>query len=109
MKYNNQFYIQLSREIFTPEYANLSQNAKWLFVVLNELEHRFTGKNEDFFIRSNEQLAKDTGMSLSTLKIAKKELKENGTELVQMWQAHYRNVKTNKLSTERYTAYRILK
>ena len=109
MKYNNTFYIQLGREIFTPQYSKLSVNAKWLYTVLNELEHKFTGKNEDFFVRSNKQLAKDTGMSESTLKKAKKELKESAPELVKMWQCHYINNKTGKMSTERYSAYRILK
>lgn len=52
-KYNNEFFLQLSREIFTPKYKNLSNGAKWLFVVLNELEQRYTtGKpgGEDFFL-----------------------------------------------------------
>jgi AraC-like DNA-binding protein len=107
MKYNNNFYIQLSRNIFTQEYSSLSTNAKWLFVVLNELEHKLTGEKEDFFTRSDEQLAKDAGMSLSTLKRAKKELK--GTNLIQSWKCHFQNKETKKLSKVYYTAYRILK
>ena len=106
MKYNNTFYLQLTRKIFTDEYKNLSIRAKWLFVVLNELEQRYTGKKEDFFTRSNEQLCGDTGFSLSTLKRAKAELKQ--TDLVQMWPCHF-IYSNGKKSTMAYTAYRILK
>ena len=38
MKHGNSNYLQLSRSIFTEKYKTLSNNAKWLFVVLNELE-----------------------------------------------------------------------
>ena len=44
MKHGNKFYLELTREIFTDEYKDLSVGAKWLFVVLNELEQRYTGK-----------------------------------------------------------------
>ena len=106
MKYGNQFYIQLSREIFTEKYAGLSVNAKWLYVVLNELEHRYTGENRDFFTRSNAQLSKDSGLSLSTLKRAKSELIK--TNLIQTWKSHFIDPDTNKMSTLYYSAYRIL-
>ncbi len=43
MKHGNKYYLQLSRKIFTEEYSHLSNNAKWLFVVLNELEQEFCG------------------------------------------------------------------
>ena len=106
MKHGNSFYMELSRELFREPYSRLSINAKWLFVVLNELEQRFTGENEDFFYRSNKELAKDTGMSLSTLKRAKAELLS--TDLVQSWQAHFID-KNKKKSEKHFTAYRILK
>lgn len=107
MKYGNTFYIQLSREIFTDNYKSLSINAKWLYVVLNELEHRFTGKNADFFTRSNNQLCEDAGMSLSTLKRAKAELVK--TDLIETWKCHFVYKDTKKKSTMSYTAYRIKK
>lgn len=105
MKFHNKHFIQLSRDIFADEYKTLSINAKWLFVVLNELEHRFTGEKQDFFIRSNEQLSKDTGMSLSTLKRAKSELLKTG--LVKTWKCHYVSNDTGKKSEVHYTAYKI--
>lgn len=107
MKHGNTFYLELSRHLFAEEYSNLSQNAKWLFVVLNELEQRFTGKEEDFFTRSDFQLAEDSGMSLRTLKRAKTELKS--TDLIQIWKCHFVYKDTGKKSEQYYTAYRILK
>ena len=106
MKYNNNNFLQLTRKLFNPEYSNLSINAKWLFVVLNELEHKYTGKKEDFFTRSDTQLSEDTGLSLSTLKRAKAELKQ--TDLIQTWKCHFVNT-NGKKSKLYYTAYRILK
>lgn len=107
MKYGNKFYLELTREIFTEKYKDLSINAKWLFVVLNELEHRFTKENRDFFIRSNSSLCKDTGMSMATLKRAKAELQN--TDLIETWFSHYVDKNTNKKSIRHFTAYRILK
>lgn len=57
MKHGNSNYLQLSRSIFTEKYKTLSINAKWLFVVLNELEQRYTGDEKDYFFRTNEELA----------------------------------------------------
>lgn len=105
MKHGNKYYLQLSRKIFTEEYSNLSNNAKWLFVVLNELEQEFCGdKTEDYFYRSNEELAKDCNFGLSTLKKAKAELLK--TDLVQSWQGHFVD-DGGKKSEKHFTYYRI--
>jgi hypothetical protein len=106
MKHNNKFFLELTRHLFTDQYKHLSQNAKWLFVVLNELEQRYTGEKEDFFTRSDMQLAEDSGMSLSTLKRAKAELVK--TDLVQTWKCHFVYKDSGKKSEQYYTAYRIL-
>lgn len=108
MKHGNGHFLQLTRDLFREPYCWMSNNARWLFVVLNELEQRFTGPNTDFFFRADEDLAKDAGFSIATLKRAKKELLQY-TDLVQSWQAHYENPATGKLSTKHVTAYRILK
>ena len=106
MKTGNTFFVQLSRNLFTDEHKRLSINAKWLYVVLVELEHRFTGKDRDHFVRSNDGLASDAGMSLPTLKKAKAELL--GVDLVESWQTHYiLDKKTGRLSEKHITAYRI--
>lgn len=107
MKNGNSFFLQLTRKLFTDEYKGLSIRAKWLFVVLNELEQRYTGEREDFFFRSNEDLATDADMSLPTLKRAKKELID--TNLVKSWQIHFVNKETGKRSEKKVSAYRILR
>jgi len=107
MKRKQGNYIQLSRKLFNdPAWQKLSRTAKWLYVVLNELEHRFTGAKVDFFYRSNEELAKDAGMSLPTLKRAKKELIKAG--LIETWNMHWEDPETGKLSEQHVTAFRIL-
>lgn len=107
MKHGNSYYLQLTRELFSDKYSGLSVNAKWLFVVLNELEQKYTGQNEDFFFRTNEDLAVDCGMSLATLKRAKKELL--ATDLVQSWKGHCVDSATGKRTEKQFTFYRILK
>lgn len=107
MKHGNSFYLELTRELFTEEYKTLSNGAKWLFVVLNELEQRYTGKGCDYFFRTDEELAKDAGYSTKTLKRFKKELRE--TELVEMWNGHFVDSETGKKSEKKVSFYRILK
>ena len=66
--------MQVSRLLFKEPYENLSQNAKWLYIVLKELEQRYTNGKTDWFYRSNEDLANDMKVSEKTLKKAKAEL-----------------------------------
>ncbi len=109
-KYKDGNYLQLRREIFGEEYKKLSVGAKWLYVVLNELEHRYTSGTEgspDCFYRSNADLASDAGMSVATIKRHKKELVSAG--LIQEWKSHFTNEKTGKRSEERVTMYRLIK
>ena len=105
MKYGNSFYLQLSRELFSDQYKELSVGAKWLFVVLNELEQRYTGSDQKFFYRRNAELAEDAGISLSSLKRYKEELQRAG--LIQTWNAHFREGEAS-LSTEKISCYRLL-
>lgn len=105
MKYHNTHFLQLSRKIFTDDYKDLSMNAKWLFVILNELEQRFTNDNVDFFTRTDEQLANDCKVSLKTLKRAKAELKK--TNLIKTGVCFFTG-KDGKKSKVHYTFYRIL-
>lgn len=105
MKYGNDFYLQLSRHLFADKYKTLSINAKWLYVVLNELEQRYTGSDKDWFFRTDAELAEDAGMSEKTLKRAKAELKETG--LVKISLAHWVDKETGKKSKKKVTAYTI--
>lgn len=105
MKYGNDYYLQLSRHLFADKYKDLSINAKWLYVVLNELEQRYTGKNRNWFYRTDIQLAEDAGMSEKTLKRAKAELKDSG--LVNITIVHLEDEETGKKSKKKVTAYEI--
>lgn len=100
----------MSRDIFDDKYSGLSIGAKWLYVVLKENEHKFTSGEEgktDWFYRSDKDLANDAGMSLSTLKRHKAELKK--TDLVWFGYMHYEESETGNLSEKKITAYKILK
>ena len=99
MKYGNDFYLQLSRHLFADKYKKMSINAKWLYVVLNELEQRYTGKDANWFFRTDADLAVDAGMSEKTLKRAKAELKESG--LVEISIMHWVDKETGKKSKKK--------
>ena len=78
-------FLMLSNHLFEAQYSSLSTNAKWLFCVLSFCEHRYamhvdddTGDGYDWFFRSDELLSEDSKLSLSSVKRAKKELKQAG-------------------------------
>ena len=105
MKHHNDFYLQLTRELFTDKYRDISHGAKWLFVVLNDLEQRYTDNDVDYFFRTDAELADDAGLSLSTVKRYKAELKRSG--LVEIWTTHL--IGQRGIRTERQrTCYRLL-
>lgn len=108
-KYGNTYYMQLTRKLFDEPYSKMSQNAKWLYIVLKELEQRYCGgaSKRDFFIRTNEELCNDSGMSMVTLKKAKSELAKSG--LVILGKAHWIvDADSNKLSKKHITSYKIV-
>ena len=106
MKYKEGHFLQLSRDVFANEgFYELSGSTKWVYVILNELEHRYTGEKENYFFRSNEDLAKDANLSVTAIKKAKRELIKLG--LIETWQIHFRDVATGKISEKHVTAYRM--
>jgi hypothetical protein len=106
-KYKDGNYIQLPRKVFNDySYEELPIYSRWIYTVMCELEHKYTGKKEDFFFRSDEDLANDCGLSLATIKRYKKPLIE--LELIQHWNMHFRDTETGKLSEKKVSAYRIL-
>jgi len=108
-KYKAGNYLQMSREIYqgdSPAFWRLSRSALVLREWLHECEHRFTGEEVDWFFRSNEELARDTHMSLRTIKKAKGELQKMG--LIETWNFHWTDPQTKKRSHKHVTAYRIL-
>lgn len=93
------------------KYYNLSVHAKWLYITLKELEHKYTGtyNNEDYcrengflndknvFYVDMDRLAAFSNLSLSTVRRSKKELEEVGL------------IKTvsPKITGKKVTAYRL--
>jgi len=106
MKYDNSFFMQVSRKLFQYSYEELPVYSRWIFTVLNELEQRFTGKGEDFFFRSDSDLANDCGLSVRTIQRYKKHLID--LDMVQHWNMHFINTDTGKKSEKKISAYRIL-
>ena len=106
-KYQVGHYLELPREIYIdPAFLRLSDSAKWLYIVLKEDEHRFSGTNEDWFFRSNEDLSKDCGWKRTKLTRIKQELTKSG--LIDTWQIHrLADVDTGKKSEKHVTAYRL--
>lgn len=110
MKHNNNYYMQLSRHICDEEHKEkLSIGARMLFVTLNELEQRYCNEGKTFFVRSNEQLAEDMGVSINSIKKYKAELRNNATDLVRIGTGRYMDKRTGKKSEEYFTTYSILR
>lgn len=106
-KYQQGYFLQIPRSLFTDErFITLSDEAKWLFFVLKEDEHRFTGEGENFFFRTNADLARDCGWHIKKLERIKPEILSSG--LVQTWKMHWIDPNTGKKSEKHVTAYRIL-
>lgn len=108
MKKGNIFYMELSRAIFDDKHKDLSRNAKWLFVCLNELEQRFCpDRGRDWFLSTDKDLCDITGFSINTLKAAKSELRK--TDLVEVSRGQWIYADTGKSSIKQPTKYRILR
>ena len=106
-KYKDGNYIQLPRKIFNDfDYESVPMYSRWIYTMMCELEHKFTGKKEDFFFRSDEDLASDCGLSVATIRRYKKPLIDSG--LVEHWNTHFRDPITKKRSEKKVSAYRIL-
>lgn len=71
-------YVKLSRDIFHEKYKDLSTSAKWLYCVLTNLEYKYRSDKNNVFYRTNNDLVGDSGMSLASVKRAKKELLDAG-------------------------------
>ena len=81
-------------------------SARWLYIHLNLLEHRFTNNGKDHFFRSIKDLQKDIKMGRKQIIGGIKELE--GIGLIQTWQIHWINNVTGKKSEKHITAFRIL-
>lgn len=101
--YNSTFFMKVSRRIWDFE---LSDKAKLLYFYLTELRERYTGEHKDYFFHTDEDLAKELGWNIKTLKSAKAELKN--TDLVKFSKVHWYTDSTHKKLSKKYvTGYRI--
>jgi excisionase family DNA binding protein len=79
-------FVQIDRELFK---GKVSAGAMSLYVVLTELEYRFTTgreSKENYFWRTANELATDTGMAIQTIRKYRKELEKAG--LIETWKHH---------------------
>jgi len=97
---NESTYIDAKKKI-----RRIPASMRWLYIHLNLLEHRFTGKNEDFFFRAVKDLKKDTGFSEKTIIEGIKKL--NDLKLIHSWQMHWIDRETGKKTEKHITAFRI--
>lgn len=109
MKYKDGNFCQVFNDaikILNMTNCKIPYTARWLYVHLNYLEHRFTGENMDYFFRSIKDLQEDTQIGRKQIINGIKILA--GIGLIQTWQMHWRNNETKKLSKKHITAFRIL-
>lgn len=103
--YDNGDWFKCSKDIIRDK--NISQSAKWLYVVLSALNNHY-GKDKGFFSRTNNDLMNDCNMSIGTLKKAKNELVEHG--YIKVWHNQlWEDKENNKSTTFRICYYKLLK
>lgn len=103
-KYKNGNFVQINRDIFNENYHH---KTVYIYVILSELEHRYTGEKEDFFFRALGDLAKDCKMNRTTIVKYRQILIDD--DWIHTWKMHYIDKKTGKKSEKHVTAYRVLR
>ncbi|MBT6049119.1 MAG: hypothetical protein HN561_05685 [Candidatus Scalindua sp.] len=109
MKYKGTNFCQVHNnaiEKLNKTESKIPYTTRWLYIHLNLLEHRFTGKKMDFFFRSIKDLQADMQMGRKQIIAGIKILKELG--LIETWQMHWEGIETKKLSRKHITAFRVL-
>lgn len=106
-KYKKENFVQLSRKLFNNEkFQKLPYQSRWIYTVLVEYEHKYTGETVDFFFHSDKDCAKDCGMKITNFKKYKKILVDS--ELIEYWLLHFTNDENDKKSERKISAYRLL-
>ena len=77
-----------------------------LYDTLVELEHRFTGRRVNYFIRTLAELAVDSSLSKSTVERLIPKLIE--VKAIETWQGHFIEPETGKKSEKHMTFFRIV-
>jgi len=104
-KYKTDPFTQVSRSIFLED-CKLSYKAKWFYIVLCELEHRYTGRKTLWFFRTQDNLKKDTGMSIKLIRRCKNELVDCG--ILKTGKMHWVDKDTGKKSEKHVTTFTLL-
>lgn len=82
---NSNDFIKINRMIFQEPYCSqLSYTAKWLYIVLRDLELRLCEFDSNEFTRTDKELVEDTGLSEKTLKKCKRELKHSLKDILKI-------------------------
>lgn len=104
----NDNFMKISRETLSDSFR-LSKKAIVLWLWLNELEQRYTEEygKRDWFMKTDSELAEIAGMSINTVKAAKKELKDHG--FIEVSRGHWHYATTGKSSLKQPSVYRLLK
>lgn len=88
MKKPKEYFLMVSRSLYADgTFKKLSPTAIKLLFMLKELEQAYGHGENTRLYRSNDQLADDTGMSVATVKKAKKELVD--AQLMTITQNHF--------------------
>ena len=97
------------RSIFKHEgFKAMSPTARLVFFYLLEMEHRYTGKECNYFFRSNKELAEEAGLSEKTIQNAKDEFREHIPDLIRLSYVHWWLDKTKtKQSPKKVSGYTI--
>ena len=103
-------YLQMWKrgiEILNEHNKKIPYSTRWLYTHLHWLEHKFSGKKEDFFFRSIKDLQNDTKIGRRQIIKGIKILED--INLIQTWKMHWWLDDTHtKKSFKHITAFRLL-
>lgn len=105
-------YVKTPQEL-TDRENRLSNKAILLYVWLNQIEQHKTPNPEkdqytrDWFLCTDKELCEYSGLSINTVKSAKKELKERG--FITVGRGNWQYVNTGKSSLRQPCKYQIIK
>ena len=103
-KHKNGDWFRCKKEIIRDK--NISQSAKWLYVILSYLNNSFGGE-KGCFSRKNADLAEDAGMSEKTMKKAKTELINAG--YIKCWTNNFNTSSKEEKTFPGICYYKILR
>ena len=111
-KYKKGNYYQAYKVIDDPRLKGLPYQCIYIYQILQELEHKYTCEEKQYFFRSDSDFANDCRMPISTFKKYKaillernEKLRKNKIPLFLMWQNVLTNSKTGNHSYKHISHY----